>query len=475
LLRRERRKEKAGLKQISFYVIRHFGLAFLRQKRYKAAKMRNMEERKKLKEVLLIAPQPFFADRGTPINIKAMAQRLVDLGFRVHILALPHGEDVSLNGVKIHRCLRLPFVKSVPIGPSIRKFAYDILLFFSAIFLLFTGNFFVIHGIEDGGLLAGLLSTFTGLPFVFDMDSSMVDGIARSWFGHIPGVVALVAWLETVFVKRACAVVTVAESLSKRVEQVPAHGPIFQIEDFPSASASVTDKNLAQGIKDKYRLADKTVFAYTGNLEPYQGIELMLAAFSRFLRIEQQKVTPPQGKKPVLLIVGGNHSQIKKQAALAAELQITDSVIFAGARPGNEMGSFAAVADILLSPRIVGGNTPLKLYTYMASGKPIVATDIESHTQAVNRDSAYLAQPTPSAFAAALAQAFDDSGTAREERQKKVLRAKELVEGRFSEEAFNHRVGDLYTFVEKKAFGEMPAEEYHSESREQSYCPISDK
>ena len=44
------------------------------------------------------------------------------------------------------------------------------------------------------------------------------------------------------------------------------------------------------------------------------------------------------------------------------------------------MPAFVALADMLLSPRSKGTHTPLKLYSYLRSGKPILATDILAHT-----------------------------------------------------------------------------------------------
>jgi glycosyltransferase involved in cell wall biosynthesis len=63
------------------------------------------------------------------------------------------------------------------------------------------------------------------------------------------------------------------------------------------------------------------------------------------------------------------------------------------------MPQYLALADILLSPRSEGTNTPLKLYTYLRSGKPILATDIFSHTQLLTSRMAMLVPPTPEGLA----------------------------------------------------------------------------
>src|SRR5665811_2509586 len=75
--------------------------------------------------ILLIAPQPFFAQRGTPINVRQMAQTLCEAGHEVHLATYPMGEPVSIPGLHIHRAVPIPGLRSVPIGFSWRKVALD--------------------------------------------------------------------------------------------------------------------------------------------------------------------------------------------------------------------------------------------------------------------------------------------------------------------------------------------------------------
>src|SRR6266702_204148 len=98
-------------------------------------------------------------------------------------------------------------------------------------------------------------------------------------------------------------------------------------------------------------------------------------------------------------IVGGRSEQVEKQRLLAQELGVSEMVCFVGQRPLEEMPQYMALADILLSPRNKGTNTPLKLYTYLRSGKPILATQIYSHTQILNQDIAMLVPPTAEGLA----------------------------------------------------------------------------
>src|SRR4030095_12729351 len=93
---------------------------------------------------------------------------------------------------------------------------------------------------------------------------------------------------------------------------------------------------------------------------------------------------------------------------------VADAVIFAGQRPSDEIPLFLDAADVLVSPRSTGTNTPLKIYQYLRSGRPIVATRLLTHTQVLNDDVAILTTATSEGFAAGILTALTDVDRARE-------------------------------------------------------------
>jgi glycosyltransferase involved in cell wall biosynthesis len=84
------------------------------------------------------------------------------------------------------------------------------------------------------------------------------------------------------------------------------------------------------------------------------------------------------------------------------------------------------LADVLLSPRIEGANTPLKIYSYLTSGKPIVATDLPTHRQVLSPEIAKLVPADPAALAEGILEILTDPVRARSlgERGKHVVEAK---------------------------------------------------
>ena len=115
----------------------------------------------------------FFSTRGTPINVRALAETLGKSGYSVDLLVYPFGENLNINNVNIIRSKKVPFVKSVPVGPSLQKILLDIPYFFHVFCLIIRNNYKVIHGIEEAGLVIGLVRKLLKAKVVFDMDSHM--------------------------------------------------------------------------------------------------------------------------------------------------------------------------------------------------------------------------------------------------------------------------------------------------------------
>lgn len=399
--------------------------------------------------VLLVAPEPFYMERGTPINVRAMASALGELGYVVDLLVYPMGEPVNMAGVNIKRSFKVPGISSVPIGPSWRKALLDVFLFFSAGRLVLTRRYSVVHGVEEGGFIAGFWATVRRVPFIYDMDSCIPGQLRDSGFVHSKLLLRLIERVELFCVSHARAVLTVCSALTDKIHRAAPQVLVYQIEDFPVESSMAVDDLLVQRFRSDWKAAKRKIAVYTGNFESYQGIDLLLKAFSV---VHHALAQADDEKDYALVLVGGTASHIEKYQGLARSLGIEAAVVFTGALPGAFMGSVMAAADVLLSPRTEGENTPLKLYSYMAARKPIVATDIRSHTQVLDSNTAFLAAPTPEEFAGALTLALSDTPSHRLLQQSLVRNAHALIETKYNRAEFTRRLGELY----KEVIGASP-------------------
>src|SRR5262249_6631852 len=78
--------------------------------------------------ILVVAPQPFYEDRGTPIAVYSVLQALGQLHYQVDLLTYPVGRPVDILGLTIIRAPNPFGIRRVPVGFSIRKLLLDFTL-----------------------------------------------------------------------------------------------------------------------------------------------------------------------------------------------------------------------------------------------------------------------------------------------------------------------------------------------------------
>ena len=125
--------------------------------------------------ILVIAPQPFFQNRGTPIAVKLLVEELVKIGYDVHLLVFHEGEDVELPGVTIHRGPAPWGVHNIPPSISWKKIVCDIFMFFKGFALLRRNRYTLVHAVEESVFLAMVYKVILKTPYIYDMDSSLAQ------------------------------------------------------------------------------------------------------------------------------------------------------------------------------------------------------------------------------------------------------------------------------------------------------------
>jgi glycosyltransferase involved in cell wall biosynthesis len=385
--------------------------------------------------ILFLAPQPFFEVRGTPLAVMAMVQALTGLGHQVDLLTFPQGQDVQVPGLVHRRSLRLP-VGRVRAGPSLAKLLLDLPFMAEACWRMATGRYDVVHAVEEAAHLAAPAARLLGLPLVADVDSSIPDQLRYSGFARRGPLQWLARGLERHALRRAAAVITVCSSLTEGVRRTAPAARVFQIEDPPLVEPSLPpDPAAVTELRRSLGLDGRPVVFYSGNFEPYQGVELLIDAAG--LVADAQFV-----------FMGGEPAEVDVMSARASAAGAADRCRFSGKRPPADLPAFLAAAAVLASPRLRGENTPFKIYTYLASGRPLVATRIPTHTQLLDDSLALLVEPTAAALAAGirrvLAEPAEAVGRAR--------RGQELVEREYSAARYVEKAARAYAEVEARVW-----------------------
>jgi glycosyltransferase involved in cell wall biosynthesis len=115
-----------------------------------------------------------------------------------------------------------------------------------------------------------------------------------------------------------------------------------------------------------------------------------------------------------------------------------------GPRPLSQLGAYLHQADILVSPRTLGQNTPMKVYSYMQAGKAILATSIRSHTQALDASCAMLVAPEPAAMASGFERLLREPAL----RVRLGAAANEKAQREYSLPAYQHKLKLAYTALQ---------------------------
>jgi glycosyltransferase involved in cell wall biosynthesis len=189
---------------------------------------------------------------------------------------------------------------------------------------------------------------------------------------------------------------------------------------------------------------ENLIVMYVGNLESYQGIDLLLHGFA--LAVQQFSAVD-------LFVIGGEVVDIEAYAKLAAELGLAKRVHFLGPRPVKALSYYLNQADILASPRIKGKNTPMKIYSYLGSGKAVIATNLETHTQVLTDQISMLVDPTPQAFANGLLALVQNDVL----RQSLGEAGQQMIRDNFSLSTFRQRAHNLLDWVQAKVASDLPS------------------
>ena len=365
--------------------------------------------------------------RGTPLAVLAMARALVALGHRVDLLTYPQGEAVDVAGLVHRRSLRLP-VGRVKAGPSLAKLLLDVPFMAEAAWRMARGRYDVVHAVEEAAHLAAPFARLFGLPLVADVDSSIPEQLSHSPLARGGILPRLARALETHAFRHAAAAITVCRSLTDGVRAQAPQTPVFQVEDPPLVDpAAPPDPRDVARLRETLGLGRGPVVLYSGNFEPYQGVDLLLDAAGQ---VESAK----------FVFMGGERREIEAMRARSVWAGAAERCVFAGKRPPAELPAFLALADVVVSPRRRGANTPFKVYTYMASGRPLVATRIPTHTQLLDDTLAFLVEPSPEGLARGIEEALADPATAARRAEK----ARALVEREYSPDRYQSKVRAAY-------------------------------
>ena len=380
----------------------------------------------------MLAPEPFFEPRGTPFSEYHRIKALGELGHEIDLVTYPFGRDVELPNLRIFRSLKPPFVRTVRIGPSFTKLALDALMLLTVARRAIAGRYDAIHSHEEMGLVGVWLARWLRIPHLYDMHSSLPQQLSNFRYSKSGLLRRVFVWAEGQMVRKSQVVITICQELQHTVTDMGVGDRSLLIENVMGGDVDDPPTRSPKEVRAAWGVADDAPLAlYTGTFEAYQGVEMLIDAVAIVARHR------PDAR---VLVVGGEPPQVEAAKGRAHAAGVSATMIFTGQQPAREIPGFVQAADLLVSPRIRGTNTPLKIYSYLRSGKPIVATDLLTHTQVLTPAIAKLVAPEPGPFAEAVLDLIEHP----DECARLATAARAVAADKYSRESYLRRTALAY-------------------------------
>jgi glycosyltransferase involved in cell wall biosynthesis len=322
------------------------------------------------------------------------------------------------------------------------------LILCQAIVLLAANRYDVIHSHEEAAFFSVPLAIVFRTRHLYDMHSSLPRQLANFGSWSFWPLVKLFQILERWVLDTCDAIITVGADLEQhvlttnpRVEQTRIENTvIYPYDDASHASARV--------LKERLGLNGKLPIVYTGTFEGYQGLDLLFGSAT---------IVKRHYPEVLFVLAGGKPQQLEHWQAEARKHDLEDCTLFLGIVSPAEALACLEIAEILVSPRTEGTSVPLKIYSYLNSGKPIVATNLMAHTQVLDEETALLVAPTEEALANGILKLVRSPGL----RQKLGHRAQEYGRARYGSSDYLAKVNRVYQAIDLTTRVSEPAAPAH--------------
>lgn len=370
--------------------------------------------------VCMIASCPFPANHGTPGSIREMAEALVAVGHDVHIVTYHYGEEIPVKGPRLHRIKPLLSESKITVGPTVRRPLYDLQLVFKTLSVVREFRPDVIHAHNyEAALAAGMCRYLFRVrtPIVYSGHNTMIDELPSYNFIR-PRFLAV--WLAKVLDFVVPRLGHRCLPHSKNIEDFfVKQGLTARTEPVVNFGIDVSWPRFGDGkkIREQYEIGAAPLVLYTGVLDHFQRIDLLLEAMQHVVARE------PRARLMIVQTVGGSPF-VAALRAQAERLGIAGQTIITEPQSFDQIPDFLAAADVAVVPRPQAPGFPIKLLNYMAAGKACVLFASSANRGLDHQDNVLLApQDTGESLATQINTLLADDGL----REKLAARALEFV------------------------------------------------
>lgn len=318
------------------------------------------------KRILMIAPTPFFADRGCHVRILGEARALLALGNQLVLCTYPLGRNIE--GIPTARTLAVPWYKKLSPGPSVHKFYIDLLLLWKVLVTCYRFRPDVIHAhLHEGIAIGKIASRLYRVPLIADLQGSLTGELLdHKFIPRVPWLIKLLQRTEKAINQMPHHLIASSTQTARNCVETFGFSPqqVSAVMDGVDLEIFTPQKHDA-ALRASLGIApDDRIVVFIGVLTEYQGIDLLLEAIPLIVK-ELPRVK--------FLIIGYPNEELYRSKAQA--LGIEHWLRFTGKIAYSEAPRYLSLAQVAVSPKISTTEANLKLFTYMAMGLPTVVFD----------------------------------------------------------------------------------------------------
>jgi glycosyltransferase involved in cell wall biosynthesis len=334
---------------------------------------------KKMK-ILMIAPTPFFADRGCHVKILEEVRSLTKRGLMVKVVTYHIGRDIE--GVDTERIINIPWYKKLEAGPSIHKYYIDLILAVKSLKVATKFKPDIIHAHLHEGVFAGrIVRLFNKKPIVADYQGSMVGEmidhgfVKKNSFNY-----KFNYWLESTINKWPQKIVFSSTSAKEfflssfKVNQ----DKVLSFVEGTNTDEFHPDYDTKE-LKKKLNLPEnKKIIIYLGVLTRYQGIDILVESIPDII----------SKYRDVHFVIAG-YPNVEYYMDMAKSLGVAGSVTFTGKVGHEEVPLYLNLGDIGVSLKLSKTEANGKLFGYMAVGLPCIVFDTQTNREILDNTGIY--------------------------------------------------------------------------------------
>lgn len=324
---------------------------------------------------------PLFGDEGCSIHVRDFTDALVDLGHDVFIVCPSLGENTAvqiksrlyhlqprgLDALGWSLIEEEPVIQNQQLERDLRSTAYNFWLQSEGTSILEREkpdllyerySLFGWGGIE--------LARRHGIPLMLEVN----DPLCREQAGYEKFTLTATAErMEREIICGADAVIAISSWVKNWVISLGVDETDVYVIPNGVSLKLFADKGNRDTVRQRYNLGAERLIGFVGSFQPWHDVQGLLRAFS-MLYADDHNLR-------LLLVGDGDQREALEESCI--QLGLGTAVIFTGNIPHDSVPEYIAAMDVAVAPynwKEDFYGSPLKLFEYMAAGKPTVAAAI---------------------------------------------------------------------------------------------------